>query len=206
MDLTPFIDKQGLVIPSGENGILYSAELASLTPEFTVSMAQRAISSQYYPHCKILGPIYMDRFYPADNDKNWSRDNHIGVVSLSKLRGLSYHNKWLWWDCWRRLMPWDNVYFLFIRDDLFHYLSLPFLPILSLYMIVTVLFHTYKNGVLDTSGAMLVRLMLNTVNMPLTKNICDYIVNKRLGGWRFYSYTYFGALHVITQLLNEKGL
>jgi hypothetical protein len=189
----PFFDENFLLKPWGTNQILYSAEYNSLTGHFTKEMAATAISPYYHPMTDSI----------TDNDGlKVSHDNYTGIVSLSKQVGLDIHNRFRMGN--QNWLPWNVVYYLFIMNGPLHYLGLLLLPILSIYCIFNVLVHQYtKTGFLETSEPLIIYLMLNTVQMPITKLICTFIVKKRLGSWSRYSEIYFGLQHPIYLIMKD---
>lgn len=196
-EFKPYFDDNFMLAPHGEDDILFSAEFAALDIAFTKEMARTCIESVKHGN----------KFYPNENNQTWSHDMHTGMVCLSKITGLDYHNHWLWFNAWRRIQPWNIAFYLLIMDDIMHQVGLLLMPILSLYMVYNVLVHKYTtNGVLESSEPMIIWLMLQTIEMSLTKRVCNYIVKKRLGGWSAYANTYFVPVHPIATLMREKGL
>lgn len=196
-EFKPFFDENFTMSPWGEDNLLYSSEFAVLSNEFTKEMTFKAIES--YNH--------EGTFYINENNKTFSHDMLIGLVCLSKNKGFNYHNHWQWFFGLHRIQPWNVAFYLFIMDDFRHYLGLLLLPILSLYMTFNLLVHKYdENNVLQTSEQMLIWLMLNTVKMPLTRRLCDYIVKKRVGSYYEYAKIYFGETHPIPILMKEQNI
>lgn len=187
-----------LVGPYGEDQILYTAEYAQLLNnknEYTGFMAGRAISTSL-----------INEELPVTN--KWSFDMHYGMVCLSKQYDFVYHKRFWWGQIHYLLVPRDLILFAFATEGIFHYLSLPFLWIASLWMILGLSISSYKtiNGkqVLATDFDLITRLYLNTFNMPITKKICDYIAKNKYGGYNLLIETYFGLAHPITLLTNKK--
>lgn len=204
-----FFNENYLLSPHGEDDIIYTAQFANLSKDYIINMAHMAITSlRHTKQLTILGRLtFYDKYYPNANNETWSHDMMTGLSCLSKQFKMDYHNQWLWFNSWRRLQPWNIAFYLFIMDDFRHHLGLLLLPILSLYMVFNLLVHKYdENNVLQTSEQLLIWLMLNTIKMPLTKRLCDYIVKKRIGSYYEYARVYFGELHPIPILMKEQNI
>lgn len=202
-----YFNENWLLAPHGEDDVLYTAQFAALSSQYTVDMAVEAIESLLHRHVHLFGPIYIDQFYPNPENKTFSHDMLTGLVCLSKLRQLSYHNKWVWFDCWRRLQPWNIAFYLFIMDNFLHYLGLLLLPILSLKMIWTIARPSKEpNGVLSSSGPLIIFLMLRTVDMPITTKIINYFLRKNIRLWSNYALAYYDTEHPVYKLMIEQGI
>lgn len=194
-----FFNSPGMMNPHGTNDILYSAEFNLLGGELTIEQADLGINKYY---CRDI-----DSF--KDNDGlSISHDNYDGCMSLSKQFDLPYHKKFRAGH--QNLMPWDLIFYMFISEGIFHYISLPLLFIPSFNLIRSVYVKSYKTiggkQILSTDGKLLAFLRINTFNLSITRYICNKIVKQRWGSWSFFFETYFGPNHPNTTLAKEKNI
>lgn len=129
---------------------------------------------------------FVDRFYAdkgVETYHNFSHDNFIGIYCffkkfdpeyISQLPLLDHFN----WSTHHSKRPDNFLFFLWAKYPL---LGIWFLWIPSIAMIIGSLrvWRTNSQGVktISTSGKILTFLRTNTFNMPITKFICDYIIN-----------------------------
>jgi len=181
--MNKFWDKDTHTIgPFGENEILFTAEYwmfkKLLKEEINIDEMDAAIKSQELPD--------KSGFVSKDKNESWSHDNHSGLVCLSKLAGLDYHKKFFYKDMWRRMHPRDLIFYAYVSGGLLGFLATFFLPLLSIIMIISCM-ASYKNidgdMVPATDGKILSWLRLNTINMPITKMICNLLIKKNFKTW-----------------------
>lgn len=204
---SPYFDKQYLLSPGGENGILFTAEYATMAKETNDKLFIAQATAALWSQIQNLNELELKRF---PGNTRYSHDNMTGLVCLSKLTGTSIHKSYFWTDWWYRCHPRDVVFYLHAKGGIWEALMLPFLWILSLCMIVSVGWSTYKQidgkQVLATDGMLLTWLRLNSFKFPLTEVICNYIVKKKYGNWQPIFSIYFKdpahPLNVLTKELN----
>lgn len=182
-----FFDDRGLLGPHGENDIVYTAEyyaLVLLASNYKTRM-ERILKPDLI---RALESLVVERgaFLSSDSSEPWSHDNHTALISISQIYNLEYHTKFFWEGWWRRMHPRDLIFYIHSLGGFRGLLALPFIPLLSLIMILGAL-PSYKkiDGqlVLATDGKLLSWLRLQTGNYPLTSRIYNYIIKKRYGSW-----------------------
>lgn len=193
-----YFDQLMRLDPQGDNGILYTAEYSTLA-KADDQITQRQVRA------------LLQAVNPTDSKTIWSRDNHFGYIALSKRFGFNFHEKLYLSNIKYLIQPNDVIFWLWASEGLIGLLATPFLFISSLAMIFTVLITSYKTidgvKVLATDGQKLTRLTINSFNLPITKNICNYIVNKKYGGWQIFYSTYFkNPEHPINVLIKEQNI
>lgn len=179
------VDKQ----PSdSENGILFTAEYWTLKSKerklnnYEIDYINKAIDSS--KHAK---GYYL--LHPKSKEIRFSHDNMTGLICLMKLVGREDYKKFKFWfndirHHWKqRLHPRDIVFYAYCKGGFLGVLAYLFLFIPSLAMIISCLQdHKVRGGnkILKTDGKKLAWLRLNTLNLPLTKLICSFIINKNM--------------------------
>lgn len=183
--------------PFGGNDILYTSEYCSLAKgddQLNVNQVKTLLS----------------KINPIVSIEDWSRDNHIGYICLSKKFGLDAHKQFYKSNIKYMLQPGDFIFFIWAMGGLRSLMVLPFLPITSIAMILTVLITEYKtiNGqqVLATDGQLLTYLSINTFNLPFTKYICDKIIKHKYGSYAEIAKVYFGEAHPVYILMKEQSV
>ncbi len=196
-EFKPYFDSIYGMAPFGSNNILFTAEYTTIAKnedQLTQLQVAQLLSFKN----------------PAMDEENWSRDNHYGFLALSKRFNLTFHNRLYPSNIKYALQPGDLIFFLWASGGLISTIVSPLLFVTSIAMILSVLITSYKsiNGkeVLATDGQLLTWLAINNFNLPITKYLCDKIVNKKYGGYYTFFHTYFGPNHPNTVLFTENGL
>ena len=189
--LNEYIDRYGHLSPWGENGILFTAEYLRLKQ---IANNRKTIYDREHGLMAIEHIRVSENEFRAIDEPN-SHDNHTAIVSISAQMGFDYHKKFFWKHWWRRIHPRDLVYYLYLKGGVARTLVKPFLFILSAAMIYSCWDTRKKPEGLRTDGKLLAWLRLNTINMPLTKKICDNLVTTKFGGWHNIFRIYFKDLN-----------
>jgi hypothetical protein len=180
-DIDKFFMDNGEMSPFGENGCLFAFDYAML----------------YGNHQRFLNAVsgvYVDDLHLQAGDNPWSHDNHTGFVAASSILGFYFHRKYFYKYWWRRAHPRDIFFYLFMtignpnRPGLLGLLLLPtwFFTILS----------CFRVSEQRSTGGKLAFWRLLSVNAPLVRRICTYIVTKKVGGWkRVYEIYYKDPSH-----------
>lgn len=190
-----WIDKNGLMEPTGENGSLYTVEYLLLCRNY-----RKLVFRDKYFITKTLESIVLDLFkyiFRVENNPTsenptepFSHDNMTGILSLSYILDRKYHKKFFYKYWWRRIHPRDLGYYLYLYNPLFK----PLLLITSIAMIISC-FPSYKiiDGAIvpRTDGKILSWIRLNTVRMPITAKICTWLIKKQFGSWKNVFSTFF---------------
>lgn len=134
MTTSPWFDKNGLMSPFGENGILFRAENDELnfreTGNKDLNSVNKALNYVFY------GDFWRDS--PTTQEK-WSHDNHKAVICMSKRNGLDYHKRMYWKDFHKMLHPKDLILFAWATGRWYSWLALPFLWFTTFNMVLTCL-------------------------------------------------------------------
>ena len=191
--------KEHILQPGGENAVLFYSEYYLLR-QLLVKVSHNDILRGRE---NILDNRVSPTFYEVNEQEGWSHDNHTGLVCLSKNTGKHIHRQ-LKWDNWvQRTHPRDLVFYRMIAGkkwaNLFAWIPMVAM-IVSCYQT-----HKVRNGmkIVKTDGKLLAWLRFNTIKMPTTKRICDYIINKKHGGWAKQFEIYFGSEHPNTVMARE---
>ena len=173
-----YFDKDNLIAPFGENGILFAAEYFRLRKMNNVDLptdkekAMKAIQSQQKSFTWLQA---------LDGEPN-SHDNHTAITSLSYQFGLDYHKQYFYRDWTHRIHPRDIGYYLYLRFGAKKYLSFLLVPTI-ISMIISCRYYIEKNGYPATSTKLLTWLRIETLDMKITRKICTYMINKSFGSW-----------------------
>jgi hypothetical protein len=203
MRYAKYFDDNGFLPPGGENGLLFTSEYLKLRQLLDED------SMLDYNRVNFALNVYkrQDGNFLVNKKEGWSHDNHTGLVCLSHNIDADYHRKIYYSNFIQRIHPRDILFYLYIRGGITKAIAFPFMFICSISMIISC-FQSFKYRriggemikIYKTDGKLLAWLRFNTVKMPLTKKICDYIIKKKHKGWGHIFETYFGKRHPNTMM------
>ncbi|NIO44437.1 MAG: hypothetical protein GTN36_02685 [Candidatus Aenigmarchaeota archaeon] len=182
------------IYPFGENSILFFTEYCFLNN----LLDNRYLDKKKKLIKQIHEELWFEDKYKDDINtiENWSHDNHTALLCLFKktYKRLPSYVEVFPVDFLYRTHPRDLIFYMYISNNkLLKFVSFWFLWVLSLTMIITCLQdYKYRNGlkILKTDGKILTWLRLQTVNMPITKWICNKIIEHKWTNW-YYVFRYY---------------
>ena len=197
-----WFDKNWLMSPFGENGILFLAEYLA-SKNFPAEWRERVIVA-------IEAYRRNDEWITMGED-DLSHDNFTAIVCLSHNYGLSYHK-----SVWRKdlvhcsLHPRDFIFYASMSNVALRVLLLPFFIIPFLAMMVSC-WTTWKvrgdNRMLKTDGKLLTWLRCKSFKMPVTSWVCSMIIkwNSNFGSWKDCFRIYFrDSAHPLNNMSDER--
>jgi len=199
--MSKYFDNKGFMAPFGENGILFTSENYALRKKSGLNMDD--IETQAHKSINhVMNKGGTDIIFGDEKD-TWSHDNHTGFVCLSRNRGDNKHRKFFYKQWWRRAHPRDWIFFWWIRGGLTGGIAELFLWIHTLIVLQTCYSSKLAtNGKLDTDGKILAWLRVNSFDMPITKKIINWAIDRH-GGWKEVFIVYFGLNHPNSQYSEE---
>lgn len=203
-------DERGFMKPGAENGILFSLEHYMLCKKaHELNRNQETLNKRVIAGGHLITAMeYVTRngdISYFDGEGTWSHDNHTALTSASFILDMDYHKRLDWHGWYRRIHPRDLGYYLSLRYPAFKRVLL--IPT-QIAMIVSC-YQEYKtrngNTMLKTDGKLLAWVRFNTIKMPITRKICNWLIkrNPKFGSWKNVFTIYFGLDHPSSQL-DEK--
>ena len=198
-----WFDKNHLMAPYGENGILFLAEYLAAN-DFPEEWRERVIVA-------IGAYRNEDGRWITKGESDLSHDNFTAIVCLSANYGLDYHK-----SVWRKdlvhcmLHPRDAIFYASMSHISLRILLLPLYLIPLLAQFVSC-WTTWKvrgeNRMLKTDGKLLTWLRCKSFKMPFTSWICSRTIkrNADFGSWKKCFNIYFrDAEHPLNIMIDSK--